>query len=427
MRENKEIDAGVPTISRVCSDTLVELVYDTKSKKTALAVSRYDGLWNIEQEVRVETGEFLVPYHPRDNLIASGCVLLPEKPAEYYFKPELIADIRDFLHRYVDLSEQFELVAAYYILLTWVYDAFNELPYLRLRGDYGTGKTRALLALGSLCYRPFFASGASTTSPIFHTQDLYGGTLVLDEADFPQSDARADLVKLLNNGNVRGMPVLRSVMNRNREFSPHAFKVFGPKIVAMRGEFQDQALSSRFMTEETGTRQLRQDIPIALDGSFEREALQLRNRLLHFRFCEYYKIKSDPAALMRDAEPRLNQTSLPLLSLIDEAEERSQVQSWLLAQYQDLKAERAESDEAHILRAICDAHAASRGPVSLAEVSRRFHAADGGHVERRSNKWIGYLVRARLRLRTERIGGTYTVPASECVKAVAMAPRYGIG
>jgi hypothetical protein len=56
----------------------------------------------------------------------------------------------------------FEQIASYYVLFSWVYDAFNELPYLRVRGNAGSGKTRLLLMVGSLCYKPIFASGAST-------------------------------------------------------------------------------------------------------------------------------------------------------------------------------------------------------------------------------------------------------------------------
>jgi len=178
----------IPTVARVCQDgTLIELVYDPDQRRTALAVSRFGGLWNIEQSVRIETGDTLVPYSAKNNLIANDCVLLPSRPVEYSFRDELLADIRAFLHRYVDLSPLFEEIAAHYALMTWVHDAFGELPYLRLRGDYGTGKTRALLAIGSICYRPFFASGASTTSPIFHTLNAFGGTLVLDEADLPRA------------------------------------------------------------------------------------------------------------------------------------------------------------------------------------------------------------------------------------------------
>ena len=53
---------------------------------------------------------------------------------------QLAAEIRQFIHRYLDFSESFENVATHYVLLTWLYDAFNELPYLRLRGDYGSGR-----------------------------------------------------------------------------------------------------------------------------------------------------------------------------------------------------------------------------------------------------------------------------------------------
>ena len=88
--------------------------------------------------------------------------------------------------------------------------------------------------LGSLAYKGFFASGASTVSPIFHTIDTFRGTLIFDEADFRFSDEQADIVKILNNGNARRFPVLRQSMTVNREFNPRAFTVYGPKIVAMR-------------------------------------------------------------------------------------------------------------------------------------------------------------------------------------------------
>ena len=45
-------------------------------------------------------------------------------------------------------------------------------------------------------------------------------------ADFRFSDERAEIVKILNTGNVAGLPVLRTMMNRDREFNPQAFQVF---------------------------------------------------------------------------------------------------------------------------------------------------------------------------------------------------------
>ena len=63
-----------------------------------------------------------------------------------------------------------------------------------------------------------------------------------------------------------------------REFNPQAFQVFGPKIVATRGSYDDKGLESRFLTEEMGSRKLCSDIPINLPDSFKEEARELRNK-----------------------------------------------------------------------------------------------------------------------------------------------------
>ena len=157
---------------------------------------------SVHEELVVES-ERLVPFSPHNNIIRNNVVLLPSGPAEYGTKDDLVEEIRRYLHRYLDVSPAFEDVAAYYVLFSWLYDAFNEAPYIRFQGDYGTGKTRALLVVGSVCYKPFFASGASTVSPIFHILDAFRGTLILDEADFRFSDEKAEIVKVLNNGNRR--------------------------------------------------------------------------------------------------------------------------------------------------------------------------------------------------------------------------------
>jgi hypothetical protein len=214
----------LPTISALIDrGTLVELIYDPFDKRTALAVFE-NGAHRIVNNVLTNTGERLVPYRADNNLIKHDVVLFPSEPEEYASTDELILDIRAYIHRYADLSEHFELVAAHYALFTWVHDRFNELPYLRLRGGFGTGKTRFLITVGSICRTPIFASGASSVSPIFHMLDRFGGTLLLDEADFRFSDAKADIAKILNNGNVKGFPVLRCETKDGKEFNPRAFK-----------------------------------------------------------------------------------------------------------------------------------------------------------------------------------------------------------
>ena len=172
--------ASKPTISAVLADgSLVEMLYRPEENCTLFCISK-DGDIRYETNLLV-SGRRLAPYSPRNNLLTNEVVRFPSEPSEYGTEQELVEAIRSFIHRYVDVSPLFEQIASYYVLFTWVYDAFNELPYLRLRGDTGSGKTRFLLTVGSLCYKPIFASGASTVSPLFRILDAIRGTLIIDE------------------------------------------------------------------------------------------------------------------------------------------------------------------------------------------------------------------------------------------------------
>src|SRR5881398_2663732 len=195
-----------PTVSTVLPDgSFAEMIYRPEENRTLFCVSK-DGDIRYEPSLLIN-GQRLTPYSPRNNLLINEVVLFPSEATEYGSEQKLIEEIRAFIHRYVDVSQLFEQIASYYVLFSWVYDSFNELPYLRLRGDAGSGKTRFLLTVGSLCYKPIFASGASTVSPLFRILDSMRGTLIVDEGDFRFSDEKAELVKILNNGNGRGFPV----------------------------------------------------------------------------------------------------------------------------------------------------------------------------------------------------------------------------
>ena len=420
--------AATPTISRMLEDgTLIELVYDSATRTTALAVCARDGAPVLTDVVELPSGERLIPYSARNNLIVNACVLLPSAVGVFTDKTQLLAEIRAFVHRYVDLTPLFEEIAAHYVLLSWVYDAFSDLPYLRFHGDFGTGKTRALLTIGSLCYKPFFASGASTVSPIFHIQDAFQGTLILDEADFHFSDATSQLTKVLNNGTTRGMPVLRTMSNRNRELNPQAFRVFGPKIVAMRERFSDLALESRFLTEDTSGRSLRADVPIHLPEEFKGEALELRNKLLAWRFRSRFSVGPDSGRVAAGIAPRYRQTSLALLSLIDDADVRSKIGRELAGEEARVLNERADTLEAAMLGSILETFLASPAPyAAIKDIADRFNVRAAEDLGRSmTNKWVGGFIRRKLRLETMRTGGVFVVPRTERAKVDALAARFG--
>ncbi len=421
--------APTPTISRILPDgTMIEILYDADLAVTSLAIRNPAGGISVEAQVDLPTGERLVPYAPTNNLLTSGCVLLPSGVGDFGDKAALLDEVRAFIHRYVDLSPLYEEIAAYYVLLSWVNDAFNELPYLRFRGDFGTGKTRALLAVGSISYKPFFASGASTISPIFHILDSFEGTLILDEADLRFSDATADLSKILNNGNMKGLPVLRTMTNRHRELNPQAFKVFGPKIVGMRGSFADEALESRFLTENTVRHTLRHDISIHLPDAMKSEAQALRNSLLAWRFSARHTAGSNPDRLIAGVSYRANQITLPLLSLIDDGALRDRIAAELVAEEARVFSERASPPDITVLAAITEAATIfPTGHIAVADIARRVSSKTSGNFENSiSPKAVGSIVRTKLRLPTVKSNGVYVIPNTARPAVAALATRYGL-
>jgi hypothetical protein len=417
---------GKPTISARLEDgRLAELVVAANGE-TSFAV------WSGSSHANCATipttaGHRLVPYSRDNSLLQNRIVLFPSEPAEYGTKNELLQRISAYVARYMDLSPSFAGLVAHYVLLTWLYDHFNELPYLRLRGDFGSGKTRFLLVVGSICYKPIFASGASTVSPIFHMLDAFGGTLLIDEADFRFSDEKAQIVKILNNGNARGFPVLRTESKNGHEFSPRAFNVFGPKLVAMRGQFDDPALESRFVTERSDRRALRADIPINLPTEQSEEALALRNQLLMFRF-KNHATRFDPSMTDQALEPRLRQIFGPLQAMIDDTETKAALRRFAGSSNDALLNERGASLEAEVLTVLrVLVHRSDDRAIPLRDIARTFagaFSADYGHSI--SHRWIGDILRKRLSITTQKSHGVFGVPLNERKKLKALWERYGV-
>ena len=414
-----------PTVSAVLADgTLVEALYRS-DEKTLLCLSK-DGVWGYKKSI-FEAGIELVPYSPQNNLLKHEAVLLSSEPEDYESEEALVTLIQSFIHKYADVSPLFEEIASYYVLLSWVYDSFNELPYLRLRGGPGSGKTRFLLTVGSICYKPMFASGASTVSPIFRMLDSVRGTLVIDEGDFRASDERAEIVKIFNNGNARGFPVLRSEVSPQGEYNPKAYSVFGPKIIATRRAFEDQALESRCITEEMGQKRLRADIPISLPAVYKEEALTLRNKLLAFRLKNFFRFTTAGTVIDRGIEPRVRQIFAPLLSIIKEDSAQQRLLDLAWRYHQELTTERGMDIEAQVLEVIRDLIEAEDSRLSIREITSWFLDRYGDEYDRKvTPKWIGSVIRTRLHLRTQKSHGVFVIPIEERPKLKWLFEKYGI-
>ena len=204
--------------------------------------------------------------------------------------------------------------------------------------------------------------------------------------------------------------------------------VFGPKLVATRGYFQDRALESRCLTEETGSRRLREDIPLNLTAEYKREARELRNKLLMFRFRNLPKCQVDPALVDRSIEPRLAQIFVPLMPVIDDSEAKNALGQVAREYHKELVADRGMDIEAQVLEVIRDLQESSEGgALAIKEITDRFIARHGEDFERKiTPHWIGHVVRRKLGLKTERHMDGYRVSPSEGAKLTRLYEKYGL-
>lgn len=335
--------------SMILDGQVVETVYNPIEGKTQFAVYKNNQTEFVDS-IKNDNGEEFHPLNAKSDVVRKGIVLFPSEPTEYGNEKELIEGIQKFIHKYLDISSVYEQIASYYVLFTWIFDRFHEVPYLRAIGDFGSGKSRFLQAIGSICYRPIFTGGATSTAPIFRILDEINGTLILDEADMRFSDMTNEVVKILNMGYQKGGSVLRMQGKEHEDIQ--AFDVFSPKIIATRETFSDKALESRFLTEEMGRGNLRKDIPRRLSDEFWNEALEIRNKLLMWRFRNYKKEIIFDEKIIEGVHPRLHQIVIPLMTLIESPEMKESLKDFVQKYNVELIADRGLSRESDIVFAI---------------------------------------------------------------------------
>ncbi|MBN1188587.1 MAG: DUF3854 domain-containing protein [Dehalococcoidales bacterium] len=299
-----------------------------------------------------------VTYLPTLDGLVGEVVHFARTATPYQSQATLFREIKAFIHTYLELPADFEEISALYVLLTWVYEFAPSIPYLRVIGDWGTGKTRFLQVVGAVCFRPIFASGATTPAPIFRILEQFRGTLVLDEADFKDSSAWMEMVKLLNNGYRPGMPVLRAD-KENGKWYPRSYQVFGPKLISTRFSFKDEALESRCLTSEM-LPLTRDDIPRILPPRFDTEVADLRSKLLSFRLANLFRLKGKTFGnelLEPNLQPRLQEILIPLKAMLNGDGSMVEALAGFVHRLQDsLFSKRQESNAGRVLSAIIELH-----------------------------------------------------------------------
>lgn len=411
--------------------------------KSLYAVRTVEG--KIELKTSIDIGNTTFHPYPGDmGLIQKKVILFPEKPEPYQSVKILLNRVQSFIHTYLDIDATYERIASYYVLMSWLYDLFPTLPYLRALGDYGTGKTRFIQTIGAVCYRPMFTSGASTTSPIFRIIDMFKGTLIMDEADLSDSSEQSEVIKIFNVGYYDGGVVLRSEKDpasKYDDYWPSAKDVYGPKILATRRKFEDRATESRCLTKRMTTARPDPRIPHTIGIEFWAEAVALRNQLLMYRLENHRPIELPASLADESVEPRLNQITMALKAIArGEPEMLNEITMFMRHSNEQMIQDRNMTVEAIVLQAMVNMFYDRSGLFSIRDFSINAITEKAKEIAlefdpdiKITNKIAGEIIRNEFGLTTERvtskvgqkIKGRYEPQLNEEQLANLMA-RYGI-
>ncbi len=153
------------------------------------------------------------------------------------YPTELFQRVAEAIAYFIDLpADHAPSIAAtltLWVMLTYVYPAFDAVPYLHVGGAMGSGKSRLFEVLTRLVFRPL--SSSNLTGPaLFRTLHSQGGTLLFDEAErLKQTNdpAVGEILSMLLAGYKRGGQATR-LETAGDSYKTVAFDVYGPKALA---------------------------------------------------------------------------------------------------------------------------------------------------------------------------------------------------
>ncbi|MCJ7561078.1 zinc ribbon domain-containing protein [Candidatus Bathyarchaeota archaeon] len=315
-----------PTVAT--DEFLAEEIWDRKTAPKYLiyhfASGKFEEADQIDPAETDKKGRRIL-YVPVDNdALRKGLVIVPSGITETTFK-EVFAEIDAFANRAYDACGQTAMLE----LLTrvtagsWFLDRFvadqkfdvagagKFAPIIPIRGPSQSGKNRLAFVLRLLSYRPYFEMSTYRIPSLYRPLDLWRGTLVLDEADFANTNEKSELVHYLN-CRATGTPLSRQ--NPKNPRITDTFSNFGLTIVTQRKAFDDNATESRalpFYSEPSD-----QHLPVIETDQMLQEGLELQNKLLFLRMKYYRDVVIEKDSWIDElSDHRLIASLLPLLAL----------------------------------------------------------------------------------------------------------------
>jgi len=397
-KKDDDGDNYEPTLGGWIKGWLVEYMYDPDDNTAQLAWRDPTGKIDTGRTVTIDNKKY-GPMDPNAT-ISSGAILFPSALGKPHTTSELTKMIERFISRvYLLANPLFAKIMSYYVLLTWMYDSFPAIPYLRVTGEPGSGKSELMLRISLMCYRRYVAGGASSAASMFRMVDKYKGTVFMDEMDLQKSDASADIVKFLVQGAMKdGAPIIRCeevTVDGNKEIQEVIFPVYCPKLLAMQGEFFDKAVASRCITFPIQPREtfelVNNHVPLSIDQSMRDEAKIMRNLLLRYRL-ENWKPNREinPAYYNLNISARLNQVTVAIQMLAeDDPGLQREINQFMDEYYRFLVQDKNMTIEARILEAMWQIYLNPGLRAQFVEIeSDNREKIKVGHIAKRANEII---------------------------------------
>lgn len=284
--------------------------------------------------------------------------VLPSGADEHGTSEELFDHLVDLINRYFVIDEPFIHAMAAYAMLTYRYrDAeFEVLPYIRVMGRGGSGKTRFLRIMRELCYRSIFVTGMRPVHLYRILKHMSSSvTMVFEEFNInDRSEENREFVNMLNAGNQSDTYVPR-MTGRNFEDIEY-LPLFCPKILTMKDEFTDEGLIRRFFSARTGQMEVPESKRFEkLPEEFYRECAQLRRKLLGWRFAKFGQPAPEIDKSFADGiEPGIWQTFYPAICMVPSSRPDSinKILSLATNRQENLKLARETDQDAVLIEAI---------------------------------------------------------------------------
>ncbi len=193
---------------------------------------------------------------------------------------EIGNDLQRLIFHHLALKhEEYATAIVLWSFSTWFIDAWQIMPHLFFRSlAKGSGKTKALQIVEAFSARSYVCSNI-TSAALFRVIEKHSPTLILDEVDRYLA-AKDELNGIMNAGHTRRTATVTRLEERDGDYIPRKFNVFGGKCMAGIGKQLDTMMDRSIIIKME--KRLQDESVTKLPLTFFENQNELRRKIARF-------------------------------------------------------------------------------------------------------------------------------------------------